>query len=64
MISPLQIESYQRQINDLTQILNRINGEGTIIEYSFEDFAQFAEQIENLIQQSQPWETTDGEGNE
>lgn len=64
MISPLQIESYQRQISSLAQTLNRMNGEGTIIEYPFEDFAQFAEQIEQLIQQSQPWETNNGEGNE
>ena len=64
MISPLQIDSYQRQIGSLTQTLNRINGEGTIVEYPFEDFAQFAEQIERLIQQSQPWETINGEGNE
>lgn len=64
MISPLQIENYQRQISSLAQTLNRINGEGTIIKYPFEDFAQFAEQIELLIQQAQPWETTHGEGNE
>ncbi|MBF2075311.1 MAG: DevR family CRISPR-associated autoregulator [Synechococcales cyanobacterium C42_A2020_086] len=64
MISPLQIESYQRQISGLAQTLNRINGEGTIIEYPFEDFAQFAERIEQLIQHTQPWETTNGEGNE
>ncbi|MDX2212497.1 MAG: DevR family CRISPR-associated autoregulator [Oculatellaceae cyanobacterium bins.114] len=64
MISPLQIESYQRQISSLTQTLNRINGEGTILEYPFDDFAQFADQIEQLIQQAQPWETNNGEGNE
>lgn len=64
MISPLQVESYQRQITSLAQTLNNINGENTIIEYPFEDFAQFAEQIEQLIQQAQPWETNDGEGNE
>jgi CRISPR-associated protein Cst2 len=64
MISPLQIESYQRQISGLTKTLNNINGEGTILEYPFNDFAEFAEQIEKLIQQSQPWETTNGEGNE
>ncbi len=64
MISPLQIDSYQRQISSLAQTFNRINGEGTIIEYPFEDFAQFAEQIEQLIQQAQPWETTNGEGNQ
>lgn len=64
MISPLQIESYQRQITSLARTLNSMNGERTIIEYSFEDFAQFAEQIEQLIQQAQPWETSNGEGNE
>lgn len=64
MISPLQIDTYQRQISSLAQTFNRIDGEGTIIEYPFEDFAQFAEQIEKLIQQAQPWETTNGEGNQ
>lgn len=64
MISPLQIESYQRQITSLAQTLNKVNGEETIIEYPFEDFAQFAERIEQLIQQAQPWETNNGEGNE
>lgn len=64
MISPLQIETYQRQISGLTKTLNNINGEGTILEYPFNDFAEFAEQIEKLIQQAQPWETTNGEGNE
>jgi CRISPR-associated protein Cst2 len=64
MISPLQIDTYQRQITSLAQTFNRINGEGTILEYPFEDFAQFAEQIEKLIQQAQPWETTNGEGNQ
>lgn len=64
MISPLQIDTYQRQISSLAQTFNRLNGEGTIIEYPFEDFAQFAEQIEKLIQQAQPWETINGEGNQ
>jgi CRISPR-associated protein Cst2 len=64
MISPLQLDSYQRQISGLTQALNRINGDGTILEYAFADFAQFADQIEILIQTLQPWETTNGEGNE
>jgi CRISPR-associated protein Cst2 len=64
MISPLQIDSYQRQISGLAKTLNNINGDGTILEYPFNDFAEFAEQIEKLIQQAQPWETTDGEGNE
>lgn len=61
MISPLQIESYQRQITSLARTLNSMNGEGTIIEYPFEDFAQFAEQIETLIQQAQPWESDHAE---
>ena len=63
MISPLQVD-YQKQINDLVSTLNRINGEGTIHPYPFENFAQFAERIETLIQQAQPWETNNGEGNE
>lgn len=57
MISPLQVDTFQRQIDSLAQTLNRINGEGTIFQYPFEDFAQFAEQIEMLIQQAQPWES-------
>lgn len=64
MISPLQIESYQRQITSLARTLNSMNGDGTIIEYPFEDLAQFAERIGTLIQQAQPWETSNGEGNE
>lgn len=64
MISPLQIDSFNRQINSLAQTLNRINGEGTIRKYEFEDFAQFAEQIEILIQQAQPWESDHAEANE
>lgn len=64
MISPLQLESYQRQITSLAQTLNSMNGKGTIIEYPFEDFAQFAERIQTLIQQAQPWGTSNGEGNE
>ena len=61
MISPLQIDTFQRQIASLAQTLNRINGEGTILQYPFEDFAQFADQIEGLIQQAQPWESDHAE---
>jgi len=61
MISPLQIESFQRQIDSLAETLNRINGEGTILTYSFEDYAQFADRLETLIQQAQPWESNHAE---
>jgi CRISPR-associated protein Cst2 len=64
MISPLQIDNFYRQIDRLSETLNRINGEGTIHPYSFEDFAQFAEKIESLIQQAQPWESDHAEANE
>jgi CRISPR-associated protein Cst2 len=57
MISSLQIDSFQRQIDHLATTLNRINGAGTIHQYPFEDFAEFAAQIETLIQQAQPWES-------
>lgn len=61
MISPLQIDSFQRQIDSLAQTLNGMNGEGTIHQYPFEDFAQFADQINALIQQAQPWENNHAE---
>jgi CRISPR-associated protein Cst2 len=61
MVSPLQIGEYERQINSLAQTLNRINGEGTIQTLPFSDLAQFAERIEILIQQAQPWESDHAE---
>jgi CRISPR-associated protein Cst2 len=61
MVSPLQIGEYERQINSLAQTLNRINGEGTIQTLPFSDLAQFAERIETLIQQAQPWESDHAE---
>jgi CRISPR-associated protein Cst2 len=61
MISPLQMESYERQIESLASTLNRLNGEGTIHLFPFDDLASFAEQIEALIKRSQPWESDHAE---
>jgi CRISPR-associated protein Cst2 len=61
MISPLQMESYERQIKSLASTLNRLNGEGTIHLFPFDDLASFAEQIEALIKRSQPWESDHAE---
>lgn len=61
MISPLQMESYERQIESLASTLNRLNGEGTIHLFPFADLASFAEQIEALIERSQPWESDHAE---
>jgi CRISPR-associated protein Cst2 len=61
MISPLQMESYERQIESLASTLNRLNGEGTIHLFPFDDLASFAEQIEALIERSQPWESDHAE---
>ncbi|PSF37393.1 DevR family CRISPR-associated autoregulator [Aphanothece hegewaldii CCALA 016] len=55
MVSPLEFE-YQRQITSLADTLNRINGDGTIQVYSFETIAEFAEQIEELINLIQPYQ--------
>lgn len=60
MVSPLQPD-FERQIDSLAQTLDRINGEGTIRLYKFETLAGFAEQIETLIQQAQPWESNHAE---
>ncbi|MGE5655214.1 MAG: DevR family CRISPR-associated autoregulator [Actinomycetota bacterium] len=60
MVSPLEAD-YQRQIESLANTLNRINGEGTIHLFSFENLAQFAEQIERLITLAQPWESNHAE---
>ena len=61
MISPLQMESYERQIESLASTLNRLNGEGTIHLFPFDDLASFAEQIEALIERAQPWESDHAE---
>ena len=61
MISPLQMESYERQIESLASTLNRLNGEGTIHLFPFDDLASFAEQIEALIERAQPWESDNAE---
>lgn len=64
MVSPLQVDSFEQQIDSLAQTLNRINGAGTIHTYKFETLAEFAEQIEILIQQAQPWESNHAEAEE
>lgn len=64
MISPLQVESYERQIAAIAQTLNTLNGVGTIYLFPFRDMAQFAEQIQMLIEQAQPWESDHAEANE
>lgn len=61
MVSPLQVESYRRQIESLAQTLNRLNGEGTVHLFPFENVAGFAEQIERLISLAQPWESNRAE---
>ncbi|MDL5052042.1 DevR family CRISPR-associated autoregulator [Oscillatoria laete-virens NRMC-F 0139] len=64
MISPLQVESYERQIAAIAQTLNTLNGVGTIYLFPFRDMAEFAEQIQILIEQAQPWESENAEANE
>ncbi len=56
MVSPLE-ESYNRQIESLANTLNSLNGEGTIHCFPFETMAEFAQQIQVLIERSQPWES-------
>lgn len=63
MISPLEVD-YHRQIDSLANTLNRINGEDTIRLFPFETMASFAEQIELLINQAQPWESNHAEAND
>ena len=55
MLSPLE-ESYNRQIHSLKDTLNNLNGEGTIHCFEFDSMAKFAEQIQTIITQGQPWE--------
>ncbi|MBX9258335.1 DevR family CRISPR-associated autoregulator [Desmonostoc muscorum CCALA 125] len=60
MLSPLSA-SYSRQIHSLADTLNNLNGAGTIHCFDFETIAQFAEQIQTLIERSQPWESNNAE---
>jgi CRISPR-associated protein Cst2 len=55
MVSPLE-DSYNRQIESLANTLNSLNGAGTIHCFPFETMAEFAQQIQVLIEQAQPWE--------
>ena len=55
MLSPLE-ESYNRQIHSLKDTLNNLNGEGTIHCFEFDSMAKFAEQIQTIIAQGQPWD--------
>jgi CRISPR-associated protein Cst2 len=56
MVSPLE-ESYNRQIESLANTLNSLNGAGTIHCFPFKTMAEFAQQIQVLIEQAQPWES-------
>ena len=60
MLSPLE-ESYNRQILSLANTLNNLNGEGTIHCFEFDSMAEFAEQIQTIITQGQPWESDNAE---
>ncbi len=60
MISPLE-ESYNRQIESIANTLNSLNGEGTVHLFPFQTMAEFAEQIQTLIEQMQPWESNHAE---
>lgn len=61
MLSPLNMDSYNREIQSLANTLNTINGEGTIHCFEFESMSQFAEQIQTIIAHGQPWESNDAE---
>lgn len=63
MISALE-ETYIRQIESISNTLNRLNGEGTVHLLTFESLAEFAERIEELIAISQPWESGNAEATE
>ncbi len=60
MLSPLETD-YHRQIHSLADTLNNLNGADTIRCFDFESMAQFAEQIQTIIAQAQPWETDNAE---
>ncbi|MBW4566396.1 MAG: DevR family CRISPR-associated autoregulator [Mojavia pulchra JT2-VF2] len=60
MISSLET-SYIRQIHSLADTLNNLNGADTVLCFDFNNIAQFAEQIETLIERAQPWESDNAE---
>lgn len=60
MMSPLE-ESYNRQIESIANTLNHLNGVGTVHLFPFQTMAEFAEQIQILTQQAQPWESNHAE---
>lgn len=60
MISPLD-DSYNRQIESLANTLNQLNGENTIRLFPFETMAEFAERIQEIIAQAEPWESNNAE---
>jgi CRISPR-associated protein Cst2 len=60
MISALEA-SYSRQIHSLANTLNNLNGADTILCFDFENIAEFAAQIETLIERAQPWESDNAE---
>ncbi|WP_341530129.1 DevR family CRISPR-associated autoregulator [Nostoc sp. UHCC 0302] len=60
MISALEA-SYNRQIHSLANTLNNLNGADTILCFDFENIAEFAAQIETLIERAQPWESDNAE---
>ncbi|RUS98588.1 hypothetical protein DSM106972_079740 [Dulcicalothrix desertica PCC 7102] len=45
----------------MANTLNNLNGEGTIRCFEFDSMAKFAEQIQTIIEQAQPWESEDAE---
>lgn len=55
MVSPLA-ENYSSQLAGIAETLNVINGAGTIHCFPFETMAEFAQQIQLLIERSQSWE--------
>ena len=63
MISPLVIgeNSYIKQINSLKDTLNEMNGADTIHTFEFENMAQFADRIKEIIERAQPWESDNAE---
>lgn len=61
MISLLQVDSFERQIGEIAQTLNAMNGDGTIQLFPFQTLAEFADQIKTLIEQAQPWESQHAE---
>lgn len=60
MISALE-SSYRDQIQSIADTLNRLNGAGTVHLFPFNNMAEFAEQIAQLITVAQPWESNHAE---